>query len=328
MNFSGVILAGIDEAGYGPVLGPLVAALAALEFGDDAPFDAPQDGWTALSPAVARGPGSHGHLAVCDSKLLYRGARKRGLADLETTALSFSTWQHGTLPRTASEFLARHAGPSDAPIAEYPWYGGSSELSLPLAASKDAVLAHASRLAHVASGAGVRVHRLLVRPALEDEFNTRSEAFGSKARLLFDLNVDLLLRCRDARLPLRVVCDRHGGRSRYRDLLATAFPLEPVASLEEGDSGSSYRVGGGATSLELLYTTRGEEVSFATALASIFAKYTREMFMEAFNRFFLARTQDVRKTAGYYTDGMRFVADLEKAGAVTDVERQRMIRRR
>ena len=66
---------GIDEAGYGPNLGPLVQAAVALHLPDDDPA-----GWDALKAVVRR---SHepadGRLLIDDSKKVYTGG---GLAAL------------------------------------------------------------------------------------------------------------------------------------------------------------------------------------------------------------------------------------------------------
>ena len=40
------------------------------------------------------------------------------------------------------------------------------------------------------------------------------------------------------------------------------------------------------------------------------AKYVRELFMQSLNEFFAARVEGLKPTAGYYTDGRRFVEDV------------------
>src|SRR5437764_14956143 len=68
---------GIDEAGYGPNLGPLVQSAVALRLPDDDP-----GGWRHLRAHVRRccDP-DDGRVLVDDSKLVYAG--KNGLAKLE-----------------------------------------------------------------------------------------------------------------------------------------------------------------------------------------------------------------------------------------------------
>ena len=63
--------AGIDEAGYGPALGPLVVAGSAF-----VTREPPCEGvlWELLREGVAKSPrGSAGRLVVNDSKVVYSG---------------------------------------------------------------------------------------------------------------------------------------------------------------------------------------------------------------------------------------------------------------
>src|SRR6478736_5930400 len=92
MNMPWVV--GIDEAGYGPNLGPLVQAAVALYLPDDDPA-----GWDALKATVRR---SHepadGRLLIDDSKKVYTAG---GLAALERGVLSI----FGILSQPIGEFL-------------------------------------------------------------------------------------------------------------------------------------------------------------------------------------------------------------------------------
>ena len=47
----------------------------------------------------------------------------------------------------------------------------------------------------------------------------------------------------------------------------------------------------------------------AVALASIFSKYIRELFMRPFNAFWAERVPGLRPTAGYAADAGRFLRD-------------------
>src|SRR5262245_25910492 len=109
---------GIDEAGFGPLLGPLCIGFAALE--------APHDPWTALAGAVARGP-SRRLPAVCDSKVLYPG--EGGLARLERSALLFLGLARGSRPRTIRALLEGPFSPPRETLDRHPWY---RDLDLPL----------------------------------------------------------------------------------------------------------------------------------------------------------------------------------------------------
>src|SRR6516225_11485909 len=77
-------IVGIDEAGYGPNLGPLVMTAVACRVPDDV---VNVDLWRLLRQGVRRhGQRDDGRPLVADSKLVY--SPSRGLAQLEKTVLA------------------------------------------------------------------------------------------------------------------------------------------------------------------------------------------------------------------------------------------------
>ena len=79
------IVAGIDEAGYGPLLGPLVVSATAFRVPDDA---AQADLWERFSPAVTRqATRKSGRVRVDDSKAMHKGGK--GVRALEENLLPF-----------------------------------------------------------------------------------------------------------------------------------------------------------------------------------------------------------------------------------------------
>ena len=69
---------------------------------------------------------------------------------------------------------------------------------------------------------------------------------------------------------------------------------------------------------------QAEERHLPVALASMFAKYVRELLMGAFNHYWQQVVPGLRPTAGYYTDAMRFLADIDPALAVGRTPERRL----
>ena len=62
------------------------------------------------------------------------------------------------------------------------------------------------------------------------------------------------------------------------------------------------------------------------ALASMLAKYTRELLMSRFNAYFARRLPDVKPTAGYATDGQRWLEQVEPRLSELGLSRERLCR--
>jgi ribonuclease HII len=68
--------------------------------------------------------------------------------------------------------------------------------------------------------------------------------------------------------------------------------------------------------------------SAAVGLASCLAKLVREWHMDALNRYVLAEAPGVRPTAGYWTDGTRFLAETADARRRLGIDDARFVRSR
>lgn len=276
---------GTDEAGYGPLLGPLVIAAAVYE--TDAPRSSLRD------PSVA------------DSKVVYgRGGR-------DALARALGPYLGVTAPVRLSRLLEEISVRGD-PRAGHPWY-----LDV-----EDAAFSGAP------APPGFR--RLYVNPVCEREFNEGCRATGGKGLLLFRETMRLVRRALDAApgTPAQVVCDKHGGRNRYAALLFEA--LEPSSIVAERESAdlSSYRLVVGGRPVHVTFRPRAESADLPVALASMAAKYVRELFMDGLNGWFRARIADLRPTAGYYTDGLRFLEEVRPLLADLDVPLRDFVRER
>ncbi len=192
---------------------------------------------------------------------------------------------------------------------------------------------------------GVSLVDVAARRVQPLEFNDLIARLGLKSDLIADVTsslvVETILRALqtqtsfsqdfecDGELPVFIVlCDKLGGRDRYAPLLTARFPGADVKTLVESRGASVYRlcarrgvVRDGSTvefpteiAVEIRFTAKGE-ANVPTALASICAKYFRELSMIPFNDFWRRAVNDanLRSTAGYPLDAKRFRAEVDEA---------------
>ena len=80
--------------------------------------------------------------------------------------------------------------------------------------------------------------------------------------------------------------------------------------------------------MKVHFLAKGETRQLPIALASMTSKYVRELFMDVFNRYFQLHCQGITPTAGYYTDGKRFLADLKSYGLAARLAPEGLLVRR
>src|SRR5262245_53442585 len=113
---------GIDEAGYGPNLGPLVmTAVVAEADGPGRP-----DLWADLSPTVCRAGEDPRRLWIDDSKRLYRPAD--GLQRLEAASLAVLEAAGGRLPGSVGGWFEAFGGGTLDDVELTPWLDGTYPL--------------------------------------------------------------------------------------------------------------------------------------------------------------------------------------------------------
>lgn len=332
---------GIDEAGYGPLLGPLCVGMAAFEVDRFEPGQPAPDLWRLLAGGVCRKAGDRrGRIAIEDSKKLKlpNDSARHPLTHLERGVLAFLA-RLGHAPADDAAMLAalRARGEGLA------WYGVDPA---PVPIANDAVqLGIAGNiLAGALSQAGVRPLDLACRVVGERAFNRAVRERGTKAATTeIGLREHLTLAWErwggapgDDHGP-RVVCDRQGGRIEYGQVLAGLVPgIAPdgVSILDERPERSRYLLrgvgaDGAARRMTVMFQPEAETACLPVALASMTAKYVRETLMARFNRYWAARAaaaglDELKPTAGYSTDARRWLGDA--AAIVTPDERREMVR--
>jgi hypothetical protein len=311
------VVAGIDEAGYGPRLGPLVVSAVAFEVPDEA-----ADGclWERLAPVVGRSARDRARVPVDDSKRLFSQAV--GPRHIERAALAFAA-AAGLEPSSFRGLLAAVAEAAEGPEA-YPWYAGA-DFAVPLAAEPAQLAADARRLREAE---GARFLEVRVHPVLVGEYNRLVDSAGTKSATLFHktslLLAHLWQRWGERRLVVHV--DKHGGRDRYGLLLHQTFFGSRVKVLGEGRSESLYEVSDGRRGMTVGFYREGDGRHLPIALASIYSKYLRELFMRGFNAWWAEQVPGLKPTAGYAADARRFLRDIADARRALGIDDRLLIR--
>jgi ribonuclease HII len=321
------ILVGIDEAGYGPLLGPLVVSAAAFSMPDES---LNQSLWDILRESVCRKPGDRlGRLAINDSKKLHHGlGDHRHLQRGVLACLAACDGRNGDgCPTTAGGLLGLLEARDVIDMADYPWFSEAFE-NWPLAFDADDVATAAGSLARNLDEGGMRLLGLWSRPMQTGRFNRMIDAVKNKASVLFSIVAELIDTAwhRHSGENLQIIVDRMGGRTHYRQQLQRLFPDLHLKILKETPPLSSYQLGDDRGGFKIHFLAKADDRHLPVALASMASKYVRELFMEMMNHFFRQRHPQLEPTAGYYEDGMRFLADLEKYSPPTPAWRNLLIR--
>jgi ribonuclease HII len=324
---------GIDEAGYGPILGPLVVSATAF----DVPVTVmselknPADGpnlWKLLSASVAAKPSRRRpRLAVADSKKLYGGlSSKRGLVLLERAAMVFLGLS-GEPPATLRGLLSWACPEVCKQLDEYPWYTGG-DVELPAECLADDLATQRNAVGRDLAACGVRFRGVWTEVLPEGHFNQRARATRNKSVVLFGLVTRLLERVAESvgPRPLRAWIDRQGGRVSYAGPLMSAFQDAKLEVIEETPERSSYRLDRPGAPWMVRFIEKGESHHMAIALASVYSKYVRELVMMCFNRYWAKQVAGLRPTGGYYADGQRFLAEIGPVLAAQGVDREWLVR--
>jgi ribonuclease HII len=237
-----------------------------------------------------------------------------GLGPLERGALAAVIAASGRLPSDAhalADVLAAGA------IADA---GDPRTIPLPHANGADSCTGLAAALAERLAALGVRLMAVRCRVIDPREFNRLLDTGLNKSDILSQATLDLAASlAHDAPAAVLVWCDRHGGRKRYAGALARAFATPLVEVLDETPARSAYRLGPRGPQVEFQV---GGEARMPVAVASMTAKYVRELSMAAFNAHWSARVPGLRATAGYPVDARRWREEaavaVEAAGVAWD----------
>lgn len=300
------ILVGIDEAGFGPILGPLVVSSSTFSL----PHDLLRaDLWQVLRKSLSN-TRKHlaGRLLVADSKKAY--SKSIGIKHLERTVLT-AVKCLGKEPTTLTELAELLCPDCRLRWTDYPWYQdtGSHRLS---ADSAGRAIASAV-LGDDLTSNGMRL--LAMESCCLDVayYNKLVAAVKNKANVLFTATSRLIKTANDnfGGDDLHIVVDRQGGRVHYRKNLQRMFDDMQLKILRESPATSSYELKARGRGMRLHFVVGADDRFLPVSLASMTSKYLRELLIANINRYFNGFGADLKPTAGYWKDGLRFIEDIK-----------------
>ena len=308
---------GIDEAGYGPNLGPLVMTAVVAETPNHGPKQGtiPQlDLWSDLKGKVDRAGGELDRLWVDDSKVILRGGK--GRERLEATCVAALHASGLPLPQTLTGLLeVILVGPlTDAELS--PWFDESKGVgSWPWSQDRDLMEDLLNRRALAPESESWRISAIYTVVVGPCRFNRELAVAESKAEVHFSAFARLLQRTWELGedgSTASVTSDKHGGRHYYLDPLSRVFPDIWIDRGNEGPGSSQYTIRNTSRRMELNLIPKADRENGLVALASIISKTVRELWMDGFNRYWQDRIPGLRPTAGYPLDAQRFRKAIEE----------------
>ena len=327
------VYAGIDEAGYGPMFGPLLVTRAVLRIPRisraDLPGDAPPQLWQRLRRGVCKTvQGSQGRVVINDSKKVHTPAA--GIRHLERGVLAFAT-MGGHRTGDLGTWLDWLGETGHHALDDLPWYCPDADRpwdALPAACTPGEIAVARNLLESTCQRIGVELGDLGAAVVFEDRFNRMVHATRSKASASFTFvagHLQHIWQHHGEHHPF-VAVDRQSGRSHYRELLAITFPGADIRITDESPLCSRYELHHGPRRMTVSFEVDCDAGHLPTALASMTAKYTRELLMARFQAWFTAALPQVKPTAGYAADAQRFWREVEPRIADLDIDPARLVR--
>ena len=295
-----MLIAGIDEAGYGPLLGPLVVSAAAFTFPEPLNISdvaVAQKLWATLSPTVvAKPPVKSGKLIIADSKVVHR--LSDGNKHLERAVLVIQRLTSET-PAPLEHYnslIESFSLPvrSGATPAALPW---QSNVALPAFGDVGSIAIAANMLRTTLRSSNTSPVGLWTHVMDVPEFNRLVGATNNKASVLTSITMMHARNLHDQfhESELLLFIDKQGGRDHYTRLLMNTFPDLSLKVLLESPQESRYLITTPARQGKtlIIFREKAEQHSMSVALASMICKYILELYMLMFNQWWKLQIPDL-----------------------------------
>ncbi|MHC4293027.1 MAG: ribonuclease H family protein [Planctomycetota bacterium] len=316
-----VVFIGIDEAGFGPILGPLVVSSSL--------FSVPEhlisaDFWQILSKSVSeKKKALAGRLLITDSKKAYN--RRTGTKHLVRTVLAFLKCL-GQNPSNLNELVTLLCPDVLERLEKYPWYKNSTNYEISIDKADINIASDVLRDEMNTSG----IEFLGFNSCCLDvaHYNKMVNAVKNKSTVLFTATSYLIQNAFETlgNRQLQVLVDRQGGRVHYQKILQRMFPDMELKILQEKPKMSSYELQLGQKKMRLHFVVGADMKFLPVSLASMVSKFLRELLIANINGYFIRHCSDLKPTAGYWTDGLRFIKDLKSSDVGLKVDMGQLVR--
>jgi hypothetical protein len=266
--------------------------------------------WKRLRRIVSKNRLKSGRkLHVNDSKLVYSPAV--GLHELERSILAMSAIRHGWA-NDLPAFVQQTAAGVMAELDQYTWYQPFDGEKFPIEQEASSIRVMFNALQLELQRSDCQLVHLAARVVHERKFNHMLAQTRNKGAALFSIaatHIDDLLRLFGDR-GLILFCDQQGGREHYGSLLRTMFESWALEIEQEQDGCAAYLLRRGPHAVRIIFREKAESFCMSVALASMISKYLREALMTRFNAYWKTHLPELKPTAGYYNDGLRFLEDI------------------
>ena len=320
-----MLIAGIDEAGYGPLLGPLVITGVSMKLPDEL------DGlslWELFDDVIAQqAKNANGKFVITDSKKLFRGSGKKNIRELERSALGAVSLINNTPPKNLSQLIDAISLETEPHLLSR-WYC-HNELTLPVEVDRKGLILAADIFKRGLKMISAELAGVYTVPLVEKKYNHLVSLIKNKSQILFSQTTRIIANIIDntPERKIKIFIDKQGGRNSYVNNLLKIFGHWQLTVIKESDEQSAYRLAHKNRILEINFTREGEKYNMLTAWASIVSKYVRELFMMQFNKFWCNIDENLKPTAGYWKDGQRFVKDITPLIKQMNIKNDELIRK-